>query len=88
MPASISKGKSLKDDIKLLPTQRVDEFGTVARSISQLSENLKDQIKIIAKQRDQFGLVLDDLGEGILVTNRNRRCGFYKRTSFSYFEHR
>ena len=68
--ASISKGKSLKDNIKLLPTQRVDEFGTVARSISQLSENLKDQIKIIAKQRDQFGLVLDDLGEGILVTNK------------------
>ena len=68
--ASISKGKSLKDNIKLLPTQRVDEFGTVARSISQLSENLKNQIKIIAKQRDQFGLVLDDLGEGILVTNK------------------
>ena len=68
--SSISKGKSIKDDIKLLPTQRVDEFGSVARSISQLSENLKDQIKIIAKQRDQFGLVLDDLGEGIIVTNR------------------
>src|SRR6056300_336940 len=67
---SISKGKSLKDNIKLLPTQRVDEFGTVARSISQLSEDLKNQIKIIAKQRDQFGLVLDDLGEGILVTNK------------------
>jgi two-component system phosphate regulon sensor histidine kinase PhoR len=68
--SSISKGKSIKDDIKLLPTQRVDEFGSVARSISQLSENLKDQIKIIAKQRDQFGLVLDELGEGIIVTNR------------------
>ncbi|MDC0348697.1 ATP-binding protein [Gammaproteobacteria bacterium] len=68
--SSISKGKPIKDDIKLLPTQRVDEFGSVARSISQLSENLKDQIKIIAKQRDQFGLVLDDLGEGIIVTNR------------------
>jgi two-component system phosphate regulon sensor histidine kinase PhoR len=68
--SSISKGKSIKDDIKLLPIQRVDEFGSVARSISQLSENLKDQIKIIAKQRDQFGLVLDDLGEGIIVTNK------------------
>jgi two-component system phosphate regulon sensor histidine kinase PhoR len=74
--SSISKGKSIKDDIKLLPTQRVDEFGSVARSISQLSENLKDQIKIIAKQRDQFGLVLDDLGEGIIVTNRKGEVVF------------
>jgi two-component system phosphate regulon sensor histidine kinase PhoR len=74
--SSISKGKSLKDDIKLLPVQRVDEFGSVARSISQLSENLKDQIKIIAKQRDQFGLVLDDLGEGIIVTDKKGKVVF------------
>ena len=74
--SSISKGKSLKDDIKLLPIQRVDEFGSVARSISQLSENLKDQIKIIAKQRDQFGLVLDDLGEGIIVTDKKGKVVF------------
>ena len=67
---SISKGVLKNDDLKALPTQRVDEFGTVARSISQISEDLKNQIKMIAKQRDQFGLVLDDLGEGIIVTNK------------------
>ena len=60
-----------KRNLKALPTQRVDEFGDVARSISHISENLKNQIKMIAKQRDQFGLVLDDLGEGILVTNKD-----------------
>ena len=32
----------------------VDEFGNVARSISQITEDLKSQIKLIAKQRDQF----------------------------------
>ena len=74
--ANISKGKSVNDDIKSLPTQREDEFGTVARSISQLSEDLKNQIKIIAKQRDQFGLVLDDLGEGIIVTNKKGKVLF------------
>ena len=73
---NISKGKSVSDDIKSLPTQRGDEFGTVARSISQLSEDLKNQIKIIAKQRDQFGLVLDDLGEGIIVTNKKGEIVF------------
>ena len=67
---NIAEGDYKKRDIKALPTQRVDEFGTVARSISQISEDLKSQIKMIAKQRDQFGLVLDDLGEGILVTNQ------------------
>ena len=66
----ISKGVLKKDALKALPVQRIDEFGTVARSISQISEDLKNQIKIIAKQRDQFGLVLDDLGEGIIVTNK------------------
>ena len=74
--SNISKGKTISDDINALPTQRDDEFGTVARSISQLSEDLKNQIKIIAKQRDQFGLVLDDLGEGIIVTNKKGKVVF------------
>ena len=74
--SNISKGKTISDDIDALPTQRDDEFGTVARSISQLSEDLKNQIKIIAKQRDQFGLVLDDLGEGIIVTNKKGKVVF------------
>tara|TARA_B000000477_G_scaffold93505_1_gene80504 strand:+ start:1029 stop:2789 length:1761 start_codon:yes stop_codon:yes gene_type:complete len=68
---TIAEGDYKKRNLKALPTQRVDEFGAVARSISQISENLKSQIKMIAKQRDQFGLVLDDLGEGILVTNHH-----------------
>ena len=67
--ANIAEGDYKKGNIKALPTQRVDEFGNVARSISQITEDLKSQIKLIAKQRDQFGLVLDDLGEGILVTD-------------------
>ena len=74
--SNISKGKTISDDIDALPTQRDDEFGTVARSISQLSEDLKNQIQIIAKQRDQFGLVLDDLGEGIIVTNKKGKVVF------------
>ena len=53
---NISKGKSVSDDIKSLPTQRGDEFGTVARSISQLSEDLKNQIKIIANKEINLDL--------------------------------
>jgi two-component system phosphate regulon sensor histidine kinase PhoR len=62
-------GKAKKKDIKALPTQRTDEFGNVAQSVSQISEELKSKINLIAKQRDQFGSVLDDLGEGIMIAD-------------------
>ena len=62
-------GKAKKKDLKALPTERTDEFGNVAQSVSQISEELKSKINLIAKQRDQFGSVLDDLGEGIIVAD-------------------
>ena len=62
-------GKARKKDLKALPTERTDEFGNVAQSVSQISEELKSKINLIAKQRDQFGSVLDDLGEGIIVAD-------------------
>lgn len=68
--SKIASGKTKKKYIKALPIGNA-EFGTVAKSISQISENLKNQINLIAKQRDQFGSVLDDLGEGIIVANQN-----------------
>jgi two-component system phosphate regulon sensor histidine kinase PhoR len=67
----IIDGAIKKKDIKALPTQRVDEFGNVARTISQISADLKKRIQDIAKQRDQFGNVLNDLGEGILVADND-----------------
>jgi len=78
---NIADGDYKKRDISALPTQRVDEIGTVARSISQISEDLKDQIEMIAKQRDQFGLVLDDLGEGILVTDTDGKVVYSNEQS-------
>lgn len=68
--SNLAGGSLKKSSIKALPTDRVDEFGNVARSISQISEDLKSQINLLAKQRDEFGSVLDDLGEGIMVTNK------------------
>ena len=68
--SKIASGKTKKKYIQALPVNNT-EFGSVAKSISQISENLKNQINLIAKQRDQFGSVLDDLGEGIIVANEN-----------------
>src|SRR6056300_444542 len=59
--AEISAGSYKKKNLKSLPTKRSDEIGSMARNISKIS--------LIAKQRDQFGLVLDGLGEGIMVLN-------------------
>ncbi len=66
--SKIAGGKTKTKYLKALPVDSI-EFGGVARSISQISENLKNKINLIAKQRDQFGSVLDDLGEGIIVAD-------------------
>ena len=70
LASKIAQGRTKKRYIKALKEDS-GEFGDVASSISKISENLKDTINQIAKQRDQFGSVLDDLGEGIVVTNQN-----------------
>ena len=59
-----------------MPTKRSDEIGSMARNISTISLNLKEQISLIAKQRDQFGLVLDGLGEGIMVLDEDGTITF------------
>ena len=67
--SSLAQGPSKKNDKEMLPLDGLDEFSSVARSISQVSEALKNQVRLIAKQRNQFGSVLDDLGEGVIVFN-------------------
>ena len=70
LTSQIAKGSTKKKFIKAL-RKDTGEFGNVAKGISEISENLKNNINLIGKQRDQFGSVLDDLGEGIVVTNSN-----------------
>ena len=65
----LAQGPFKKKDKEILPLDGLDEFSSVARSISQVSEALKNQVRLIAKQRNQFGSVLDDLGEGVIVFN-------------------
>ena len=69
--SNLAKKKYKKKELKALPINRGDEIGSVARTISAISTNLKDQISILAKQRDQFGNVLDDIGQGIMVFDKN-----------------
>ena len=68
--SKIAGGKTKKKYMEALPVNN-SQFGSVAKSIFEISENLKDKINLIVKQRDQFGSVLDDLGEGIIVANRD-----------------
>ena len=57
------------NEIEPVQIKKTGEFDNVARSISQISEVLKSQVRLIARQRNQFGSVLDDLGEGVIVFN-------------------
>ena len=70
LTSQIAQGSTKKKFIKAL-RKDTSEFGNVAKGISEISENLKNNINLIGKQRDQFGSVLDDLGEGIVVTDSN-----------------
>ena len=74
--SALSEGSLQKKGLKLLPLKRSDEIGSMARNISTISTNLKNQISLIAKQRDQFGLVLDGLGEGIMVLDESGQITF------------
>ncbi|MDA7802940.1 ATP-binding protein [Gammaproteobacteria bacterium] len=67
--SSLSVNPLKNNDIEASQNEKTSEFDNVARSISQISEVLKSQVKLIAKQRNQFGSVLDDLGEGVIVFN-------------------
>ena len=74
--SAISHGSYEKKGLKSLPLKRSDEIGSMARNISTISSNLKHQISLIAKQRDQFGLVLDGLGDGIMVLDKSGNINF------------
>ncbi len=69
--SDVSDGSYKKKDLASLPIKRKDEIGAMARNVSMISTNLKKQISLIAKQRDQFGSVLDGLGEGIMVCDEH-----------------
>lgn len=75
-----------KKNLKALPTQRSDEIGSVARDISEISKNLRTQISMIAKQRDQFGSVLDNLGEGVFVTDNDGKITYENDSILSILE--
>jgi two-component system phosphate regulon sensor histidine kinase PhoR len=75
--SSLAKGPIKNKDKEILPLEGLDEFSSVARSITQVSEALKNQVRLIAKQRNQFGSVLDDLGEGVIVFNDSAEITYH-----------
>ena len=79
--SKIAEGKTKKKYIKALQINDT-EIGGVAKSIFEISENLKNKINLIATQRDQFGSVLDDLGEGVIVANKDGEIK-YENDQFS-----
>lgn len=73
---SFTKRNYGKKDINKLPISRKDEIGSMARTVSTISTSLKKQISLIARQRDQFGNLLDDIGQGVIVFNSKGRVSY------------
>ena len=84
--SKLESGDLKKKTIKSLPTKRVDEIGSVARSLSSISADLKNQMTLLAKQRNQFGSVLNDLGQGIIVFNEEGTVTFNNDESLNILE--
>lgn len=84
--SKLESGDLKKKTIKSLPTKRVDEIGSVARSLSSISVDLKNQMTLLAKQRNQFGSVLNDLGQGIIVFNEEGTVTFNNDESLNILE--
>lgn len=82
----LESGDLKKKTIKSLPTKRVDEIGSVARSLSSISVDLKNQMTLLAKQRNQFGSVLNDLGQGIIVFDEEGTVTFSNDESLNILE--
>ena len=82
----LESGDLKKKTIKSLPTKRVDEIGSVARSLSSISVDLKNQMTLLAKQRNQFGSVLNDLGQGIVVFDEEGTVTFNNDESLNILE--
>ncbi len=81
--SQLASGNIRKKAIKSLPTKKVDEIGSIARDVSSISVDLKNQMTLLAKQRNQFAGVLDDLGQGIIVFNEDGFVTFSNEESIN-----
>jgi two-component system phosphate regulon sensor histidine kinase PhoR len=53
---------------RLLPTTR-DEIGELTRSFNQMAIHLKKTINSLTEQQDQMSAVLDNMADGVLITD-------------------
>ena len=50
-----------------------DDFGTLAQSISEMSEHLDNLMRTLARERDQFRAVLEGMHEAVIAVNTDNR---------------
>lgn len=54
-----------------LPRRFTDELGEIAGAIRQLAEQLREQLAETTAEKERLRAVLDGMGEGVLVVDRN-----------------
>ncbi len=57
---------------RLLPTTH-DEIGQLARTFNVMAEQLRDKVSTLAEERGRLAAVLDNMADGVLITDENGR---------------
>src|SRR5207253_659786 len=58
-----------------------DEFNKLASALNFLTNRLQKQIENLTHQREETGVILESLGEGIIATDTSAQITFVNRTA-------
>jgi two-component system phosphate regulon sensor histidine kinase PhoR len=66
-----------------LPISSSDEMATIAGSFNQLAEELEGTVRSLAEERERLEAILEDMSEGVLTVDANRRVTLANRSAIA-----
>ena len=66
-----------------LPISSSDEVATIAGSFNQLAEELEGTVRSLAEERERLEAILEDMSEGVLTVDANRRVTLANRSAIA-----
>ena len=75
------KGKIMTDKLSKKDTQ----IGSIADAVNDISKRLNNEIKQAVDQRKEFGNVLDNVNQGVIIFNKNLKVRFSNDIALEMF---
>ncbi len=75
------KGKIMTDKLSKKDTQ----IGSIAEAVNDISKRLNNEIKQAVDQRKEFGNVLDNVNQGVIIFNKNFKVRFSNDIALEMF---